>query len=105
MFINRALLFHRDLRVSAFRLPASSAVAMVIQFLAALFCVAVIAGCRQDMHDQPSYSALEESSFFADNRSARVPVEGTVPRGQLRDDALLYTGKVNDEPAAVFPFA
>jgi mono/diheme cytochrome c family protein len=57
------------------------------------------------MHDQPAYEPLEESSFFADNAASRVPVAGTVPRGQLRDDELLYTGKVNGEAADLFPFA
>jgi mono/diheme cytochrome c family protein len=30
-------------------------------------------------------------------------VEGTVARGQLRDDELLYTGKVNGQDATMFP--
>ena len=62
-------------------------------------------GCRQDMHDQPKYTPLRGSSFFADGRSARPVVAGTVARGYLHDDALLYTGKVNGEDATVFPFA
>jgi mono/diheme cytochrome c family protein len=57
------------------------------------------------MHDQPKYIPLRESTFFGDSRSARPIVEGTVARGQLREDALLYTGKVNGADAAVFPFA
>jgi mono/diheme cytochrome c family protein len=57
------------------------------------------------MHDQPKYIPLRESDFFGDDRSARVPVEGTVARGELRDDTLLYTGKVNGADAGVFPFA
>jgi mono/diheme cytochrome c family protein len=56
------------------------------------------------MHDQPKYVPLRESTFFADGRSARTPVEGTVARGQLRDDPLLYTGKVGGEDATMFPF-
>jgi mono/diheme cytochrome c family protein len=64
----------------------------------------VLTGCRQDMHDQPKYTPLRESSFFADGRSARTPVEGTVARGQLRDDPLLYTGEVGGEDATIFPF-
>jgi mono/diheme cytochrome c family protein len=62
------------------------------------------AGCRQDMHDQPRYEPLGQSTFFADGRSSRMPVEGTVARGQLRDDPLLYTGKVNGANATMFPF-
>ena len=61
-------------------------------------------GCRQDMHDQPKYIPLRESTFFADDRSARPIVAGTVARGQLHDDPLLYTGKVGGKDADVFPF-
>jgi len=56
------------------------------------------------MHDQPKYVPLRESSFFGDARSARPVLAGTVARGQLRDDPLLYTGKVNGADATVFPF-
>ena len=71
-------------------------------------CVLVVAAlaslsCRQDMHDQPKYIPLRESAFFGDSRSARPLVEGTVARGQLHDDELLYTGKVNGQDATVFP--
>ena len=57
------------------------------------------------MHDQPKYSPLEESSFFPDNAASRPPVAGTVPRGHLRDDELLYQGTLNGQAAEVFPFA
>jgi mono/diheme cytochrome c family protein len=55
------------------------------------------------MHDQPSYSALEQTDFFGDDQASRPLVPGTVARGQLRDDALLYTGKVDNALATVFP--
>jgi len=64
----------------------------------------VSVGCRQDMHDQPKYEPLEESSFFADGEASRPLVAGTVARGHLDDDALLYTGKVNGSDAQLFPF-
>jgi mono/diheme cytochrome c family protein len=57
------------------------------------------------MHDQPKYIPLRQSTFFADERSARPLVAGTVPRGQLREDTLLYTGKVNGADATVFPMS
>jgi mono/diheme cytochrome c family protein len=54
----------------------------------------LLSGCRQDMQDQPRYEAYERSEFFTDNRMAsRPPVEGTVARGDLRENAALYTGK------------
>jgi hypothetical protein len=71
-------------------------------------CIALglmlIAGCRQDMHDQPRYEALESSTFFEDGRSSRPLVAGTVPRGYLRLDELPYTGKVGGELAETLPF-
>jgi mono/diheme cytochrome c family protein len=72
----------------------------VLLALAAL----LVSGCRQDMHNQPKYIPLRESTFFNDVRSARPLVEGTVARGHLRDDELLYTGKVNGADTTVFPF-
>ena len=69
----------------------------------AAFAFLFLAGCRQDMHDQPKYIPLRESTFFNDSRSARPLLDGTVARGQLHDDELLYTGKVKGEDATVFP--
>jgi mono/diheme cytochrome c family protein len=54
------------------------------------FCV--LTGCRQQMAHQPAYRPLEPSSFFADGRSARPLIEGTVPRGDLRLGPF-YTGR------------
>ena len=51
------------------------------------------AGCGQQMAEQPSYRPLRPSAFFADGMSARPLVKGTIARGQLKDDAHLYTGK------------
>ena len=57
------------------------------------------------MHDQPKFIPLRPSEFFVDGRSARPIPEGTVPRGHLNDDDLLYTGKGPDgKPADTFPF-
>jgi hypothetical protein len=48
-------------------------------------------GCA-DMKDQPRIEPLEASRFYADGASARLPVEGTVARGQLRLDDHFYRG-------------
>jgi hypothetical protein len=65
--------------------------------------VLAVAGCRQDMHDGPYYERYEASAFFADGRASRPMVEGAVARGELRDDAHLYTGYVGGELATEFP--
>ena len=57
------------------------------------------------MHDQPKFTAQEASDFFADQRSARPVVEGTIAQGHLNEDELLYAGRVDGQPATVFPFA
>lgn len=58
------------------------------------------------MHDAPRYDPLEASDLFANGSSARPIVADTVARGQLHDDAFLYSGKGPDGlPVAEFPFA
>jgi len=64
----------------------------------------LMAGCRQDMHDQPKYIPLRESEFFGDMRSARPLPVGVVARDHLNEDTYLYTGKVNGVLGDVFPF-
>ena len=64
-----------------------------------------LTACRQDMHDQPKYIPLRPTDFFADGRSERPLIEGTVARGHLHDDAAFYTGKGPDgKPLDTFPF-
>lgn len=55
--------------------------------------------CRYDMQDQPKYRYYKKSDFFADNRASRDLPDGTVPRGFLKDNKALYTGKI-DNPNA-----
>jgi mono/diheme cytochrome c family protein len=56
--------------------------------------VPLVAGCRQDMHDQPTYEPLERSAFFPDGRASRPHIDGTVARGTLKTDDAYFTGKV-----------
>jgi len=54
----------------------------------------LIAGCRQDMQDQPKMDPQRGTEFFADHRGARPQVLDTVARGQLHEDTYFYTGVV-----------
>ena len=56
--------------------------------------VLLVAGCRQDMHNQPKFIPQRGTDFFADHRSARPQVVNTVARGQLQEDSYFYTGTV-----------
>jgi len=70
----------------------------------ALLAAGLLAGCRLDMHVQPKYLPYEPTNFFSDGRSERQPVAGTVARGQLHLDDLLYTGMENGVESNTFPF-
>src|SRR5438270_811753 len=72
------------------------------QGISAAVLVCALAGCQQKMAVQPSYKPLDPSGFFADGRSARPPVPGTVARGHLHTDTAFYTGRrgSTDEEAA-----
>jgi len=63
----------------------------------------LLAGCRQDMHDQPRYKPLAASAFFADGRSARPVPAGTIARDELDDTDTLHTGLVNAQFAESIP--
>lgn len=68
--------------------------------------ILLLAGCRQDMHNQPRFKPLAKSDFYADLRSARPPVEGTVARGDLRADSYFYSGMIpgSNTPGDYMPF-
>ncbi len=72
--------------------------------LVALAAAATLGGCRGQVSDKPPlhpnknmdqvrrYDAQEPSAFFADGRSSRIPVAGTVAVGELREDTVLAAG-------------
>ena len=53
----------------------------------------------KDMDFQPKFKSQTESRLFADGRSMRLPVRGTVARGELREDDLFYREIVEDSSA------
>ena len=71
----------------------------------ALAAAGLLAGCRQDMHDQPKFIPQRGTEFYADGRSARPQVENTVARGQLHEDTYFYTGMQDGKEGNVMPFA
>jgi len=59
--------------------------------------------CRRDMQDQPKAIAYRESKFYKDENASRQLVEGTVPRGFLRQDRAFYFGKKSTPSAQPSP--
>lgn len=83
---------------------ATMRVARAVTGLGAMTAMLVLAGCRQDMHDEPKFFPQRGTSFYADGRSVRPQVENTVARGQLHDDAYFYTGLNNGVEGNTYPF-
>ena len=71
---------------------------------AALAVLIPLSGCRQDMQDEPKMVPQRESKFFADGRSVRPQVEGTVARGQLDANSYFYTGLIGQTEQDAMPF-
>lgn len=53
-----------------------------------------VMGCQQQMAEQPAYRPFRPSEFFADGRSARPLVPGTVARGTGAREAEMLSGRV-----------
>ncbi len=64
----------------------------------------LLAGCRQDMHNQPKFIPQRGSDFYPDGRSVRPQVDNTVARGQLHEDAYFYTGMQGGKEGDGMPF-
>ncbi len=48
-----------------------------------------------NMDDQEKYKPQGTSEFFVDGKAMQTPVEGTVARGELREDDIYFRGKDN----------
>lgn len=71
---------------------------------AALAVLIPVSGCRQDMQNQPKMIPQRGTRFFADGRSVRPQVLGTVARGQLDADMYFYTGLIDKKEQDAMPF-
>ena len=71
---------------------------------AALALLTLATGCRQDMQDQPKMIPQRGSTFFANGRSVRPQVEGTVARGQQDTNDYYHTGVINGQAEDLMPF-
>ena len=70
----------------------------------AMAATLVLAGCRQDMQDQPKFFPQRGTTLYPDGRSVRPQVENTVARNQLRENAYFYTGLINGKEGDGLPF-
>lgn len=90
-------MFRNDLR------PTGRLLIRQIACCAMFFAFGIAAGCQQEMANQPRYKPLVVSSVFPNGAASRLPVPGTVARGQLQDDDAFFTGKVNGQLVTEIP--
>jgi hypothetical protein len=67
------------------------------------WCLILLAGCQQEMANQPRYKPLAASTFFEDGRASRDLVPGTVARGQLHLEDSLYAGRASGAEVTDLP--
>ena len=65
----------------------------LLALLLTAHCLLLTSSCRRDMQDQPKTVTYRESSFYKDGTGSRPLLDGTVPRGYLREDREYYLGK------------
>jgi mono/diheme cytochrome c family protein len=82
---------------------------------ALLGAAVLLSGCRgqtsrkpplwiqHGMEFQPKFNAFEGNKFYADGRNMRTPPEGTVARGQLKEDNVFYHGGDSANPVRTSP--
>jgi mono/diheme cytochrome c family protein len=66
-------------------------------------CCSLLAGCVQQMADEGRVKPLQASAAFDNGMSAREPVPGTVPRGELQLDTPFFTGKNGNQYVTELP--
>jgi mono/diheme cytochrome c family protein len=72
--------------------------------LCAAAALVLVAGCRQDMQDQPKFFPQRGTSFFPDGRSVRDQVTHTVARGQAHEADFFHTGLQDGKEVDALPF-
>lgn len=76
-----------------------------LAMLAMLLATLSLAGCRQQMADQPVGKPLQASDFFDDGMVSRPLPAGTVARGTVQNDDRLLSGRIDGEFVDGLPFA
>ena len=93
----------RGSRVRDKGLGKKMSVARKLGAMSAMAATLVLAGCRQDMHNQPKFIPQRGTTFFASGRSVRPQVENTIARSQMHEDAYFYTGIENGKEGDGLP--
>jgi hypothetical protein len=72
-------------------------------FCGALLAVLALAGCTNDMYNQPKYEPMETSRLFPDQQAMRPLPPGVVVAGDTQADTHYYAGQVDGAFVTTFP--
>ena len=72
--------------------------------LCAAAALVLVAGCRQDMQNEPKMFPQRGTSFYVDGRSVRQQVVHTVARGQVDIGDFYHTGLEDGKEVDALPF-
>ncbi len=71
---------------------------------AAVGLLVLATGCRQDMQDEPKMVPQRGTTFFANGRSVRPQVAGTIARGEQNSDDYFHTGLIGNQAQDKMPY-
>ena len=95
--------------MSGLKKPLGVQASLALGLVLSVVSVGGLAGCRgqtsddppimpeRNMYDTERYNPESFSQFFADHRTMRTPVEGTVARDRYEDDPEVATGLLPDK--------
>jgi mono/diheme cytochrome c family protein len=72
-------------------------------YLTTALLLLALAGCRQDMHDQPKFYPQRSTAFYADGRSVRPQVANTIARSQGAPADYFSSGLIDGKEADGLP--
>ena len=82
----------------------NSRLCLLTIYVRAVAIACLLTGC-DNLAKGTKLKPLEESDFFADGNSSRLPPPNSIARGHLQVDALLYAGRDPDgKPTTQFPW-
>ena len=77
----------------------------IVAAMGSMTAMLMLAGCRQDMQNQPKFVPQRGTTLFVDGRSARPQVPNTIARNQLDADSYFETGIAGGKEGDGLPIA
>src|SRR5262245_51754196 len=73
------------------------------QFCCTAALLLFLAGCQQEMANQPRFDAMEPVPGLPEGAQSLGPIQGTIARGQMQSNDPYFTGKQLDQLVTEIP--